>query len=106
MNAFVAKVEGHTTNEVSNRGGFSSVFPLDLCLTVYNLVPSVRPSRERTHNGSLVEEVGTHRVSGSPGMSARTARWLNSKWSDQPSCSGQAHLGERERWAGNWRRRN
>ena len=62
MNAFVAKVEEHTTNEVSNRGGFSSVFPPDPPLPVYSLDPSVRPSRERTHSGGLVEEVWTHRV--------------------------------------------
>ena len=98
MNVFVANVEEHTTYEVSNRGGFSSVFPPDPCLPVCNLILSIRHSHECTHNGGRVKEMRTHRVSGSPGISAGTERWLSGKRPGLlPLCprekTGKAHFG-------------
>ena len=98
MNAFVAKVDEHTIDEVPNRGGFSSVLPPDPCLPVYNVILSVRHSHERTHNGGRVKEMRTHRVSGSPGISAGTDRWLSGKGPGLlPLCPGEktgnAHFG-------------
>lgn len=98
MNAFVAKVDEHTIDEVPNRGGFSSVLPPDPCLPVYDVILSVRHSHERTHNGGRVKEMRTHRVSGSPEISAGTDRWLSGKGPGLlPLCPGEktgnAHFG-------------